>query len=197
MSIDFIFDKNVMSVMSDSINAANLKGVNLSESNYLNAVNQMVNDDDNSKIISDVALYGFPRKLPDELQNSIIISNVDLVFNKETNSFVSRGPIGISNLYDVSVNKFVDGYVEIEEGSNQGSFKIYLQPTSQQWFYFEYKSGVLQAISSSTPFNDALMSIKQEKRIKVDKETGNQYEFVISTRRKAIEFLRRMQPQME
>jgi hypothetical protein len=197
MSIDFIFDKNVMSVMSDSINAANLKGVNLSESNYLNAVNQMVNDDDNSKIISDVALYGFPRKLPDELQNSIIISNVDLVFNKETNSFVSRGPIGISNLYDVSVNKFVDGYVEIEEGSNQGSFKIYLQPTSQQWFYFEYKSGVLQAISSSAPFNDALMSIKQEKRIKVDKETGNQYEFVISTRRKAIEFLRRMQPQME
>ena len=197
ISINFNFDKNVMSVMSDSINAANLKGVNLSEGNYLNAVTQMLNTDDNSKLISDVALYGFPRKLPDELQNSIVISEVDLVFDKETNSFISRGPIGISNLYDVSVNKFVNGYVELEDGNNMGSFKIYLQPTSQQWFYFEYKSGVLQAISSSAAFNDALMSIKQEKRIKVDKETGNQYEFVISTRRKAIEFLRRMQPQIE
>jgi hypothetical protein len=41
------------------------------------------------------------------------------------------------------------------------------------------------------------MSIKQEKRIKMDTETGEQYEYVISTRRKAIEFLRTMQPENE
>ncbi|NOU47696.1 MAG: hypothetical protein HOO86_11635 [Bacteroidales bacterium] len=197
IALNFDFDKSVMSVMADSLNAANLKGVNLSEGNYISAVSQIVNQEEVNKVINDISLYGYPRKLPDELQKTIVISDVTMVYNHETNTFVSKGQIGIGNLYDASINKYVNGYVEFEKGKLSGGFKIYLQPNPEQWFYFDYKSGLLQAISSSNQFNTELMSIKQEKRIKIDKETGNQYEFVISTRRKAIEFLRSMQGEPE
>jgi hypothetical protein len=197
LTLDFSFDQKVMSVMSDSLNAVNLKAINLSEGNYVGAISQLISDEEAEKVISDISNYGYYRRLPQTLQKSIVISNVKMVFNRETNTFVSEGQIGISNLYDVSVNKYVNGYIELEKGKTSGSFKIYLQPTNQQWYYFDYKSGVLQAISSSGQFNNELMSIKQEKRIKMDTETGEQYEYVISTRRKAIEFLRTMQPENE
>ena len=195
LKINFNFDQTVMNIMSDSLNAANLKGVNLSQGNYLSAVSQILNAQESQKVFSDISLYGSPRKLPDALANPIVIADVNMVYNQESKTFTSKGPIGIGNLYGVSVNKYVNGYFEIEKGKSYDSFRLYLQPTAQQWFYFDFKGGVLQAISSSNDFNNELMAIKQEKRVSLNIETGEQYEYVISTRRKVVDFLRRMQPE--
>jgi hypothetical protein len=51
----------------------------------------------------------------------------------------------------------------------------------------------MQAISSNYEFNNLINDLKPESRTFKEKGMDDQYEFVISTRRKRIDFLRKMQ----
>jgi hypothetical protein len=197
LRFNFIFDSKLLEMMADSLNTTNQKALNLSEGNYSGAIKQLLNSQDAGKIENEIALYGYPRKVPDELQKTLVISEVHLKYQESTNSFISVGPIGISNINQTAINKYVNGYLEIEKGRTSSAFSLYLQLNSKQWYYFDFKNGVVQAISSSVEFNDNLMSISDKKRIKLDQTTGEQYEFVISTRRKVADFLNRMQAEIE
>jgi hypothetical protein len=197
LRFDFIFDSKLLEMMADSLNTTNQKALNLSEGNYTGAISGLLNSQDAGKIENEISLYGFPRKVPDELQKTLVISEVHLRYQESTNSFISIGPIGISNINQTAVNKYVNGYLEIEKGRTTSAFTLYLQLNSKQWYYFDFKNGVVQAISSSVEFNDNLMSISDKKRIKLNQATGDQYEFVISTRRKVADFLNRMQAEIQ
>lgn len=70
---------------------------------------------------------------------------------------------------------------------------MFLQPDANTYFYFNYRDGLLQAISSSTQFNDYLVNLKADKRVTTNRDTGEQYEFIISTDRKVSDFIRKMQ----
>jgi hypothetical protein len=50
----------------------------------------------------------------------------------------------------------------------------------------------MQSISSDTNYNITLSEIKEDKRVLHPKDEDNYYEYVISTKRKMVDFLRRM-----
>lgn len=170
-----------------------MPGINLLTTPYIQAVGHRMSQEDADRFRNDINLYGAPRRIPEGLDRSLVLADVKMKWNPETRSFVSYGPIGIANLFRNQVNKYVNGYLEIEKGKISDGFTLFLQPDANTYFYFNYRDGLLQAISSSTQFNDYLVNLKADKRVTTNRDTGEQYEFIISTDRKVSDFIRKMQ----
>ncbi len=191
--LNFLFDEKLMSMMADSMNAANLPGVALNQGNYPIALDRFIGQTEAERIANEIALYGAPRRIPEQLQKTIVFSDISLKWNPDSRSFISYGPVGVSNVNKTAVNKMIDGFVEIEKSRSADGISIYFMLNAKQWYFFNYRSGVMQALSSSELFNTELMKIKQEKRVQSDPKTGGRYEYIISTRRRMVDFLRKMQ----
>lgn len=191
--LSFIFDEKLINQIADSLIKTNLPGINLLTTPYIQAVGHRMSQEDADRFRNDINLYGAPRRIPEGLDRSLVLADVKMKWNPETRSFVSYGPIGIANLFRNQVNKYVNGYLEIEKGKISDGFTLFLQPDANTYFYFNYRDGLLQAISSSTQFNDYLVNLKADKRVTTNRDTGEQYEFIISTDRKVSDFIRKMQ----
>lgn len=193
LSLQFPFDEKLMSQMADSINAANLPGIALNQGNYLYAFAKNGPAVDVERVSNEIALYGAPRRVPEAYTKQWVISDLQLIWNSATRSFISSGPLSIANINRNQVNKNVEGFVEIEKARSGDAFSIYLMLNTKQWYFFNYQRGIMQAMSSSNQFNTDLMNIKQDKRVFSDPATGGRYEYIIATRRRMVDFLRKMQ----
>ena len=190
--LDFYFDDKALDMIADSLRVTNNQGGNMTEGLFPTFLRKNLEYNVAEKSITELALYGEIRKMPNSLKHSIIFSELNLYWDSYSRSYISKGKIGIGYIGGNVVNKYIDGYVQIEKGRTGSSISIYLMPTKKSWYYFNYKNGIMQVISSDNNFNGRLETIKSEKRILNPDSDLEYYEYVISTRRKSIDFLRKM-----
>jgi len=138
-------------------------------------------------------LYGQVRKMPDQLKHTILFSDVKLKWDAQTRSFISQGPIGIGYVNGQQINKYVSGYLQIEKTQSGAGVTFYLQVNKSQWYFFTYKNGIMQIISSDNALNDYIETLPGKSRILNENSDVDYYEFVISTRSKSVNFLREME----
>jgi len=151
------------------------------------------NDVDPTEFIEELALYGQIRRLPDLLKQSVIFSDLKLVWDSDSRSYYSNGKIGVGYLGGATINKYLDGYIQIQPAVAGSSVTIYLQPSPETWYFLSYKNGIMQVLSSDAAFNEKLETLKPEKRILNQNSDTQYYEFVISTKRKVVDFIREME----
>jgi hypothetical protein len=152
-----------------------------------------VNPEDARKYREDIQLYGIGRKIPQELRYTLFIADLNMVWNPSTHSYISKGDIGIANMGEVPINKYVNGYIEIGLRSAGDYMNIYLEVTKGLWYFFNYRNFIMQSISSDEEYNTLLLEMKEDDRIIKDRREEGDYELVISTKRKRIEFIREME----
>ena len=190
--IDFPFSDKAMDIIYDSLKIANLKGVNLSDKFYVNNLSKIVDANTLSQMKTEVSLYGAYKKVPAALQKSFVISKAKFVWNKILKSYISYGQVGITIFNGKQINKYVDAIIEIAPKSRGNMITIYLSLNKRQWVMFSYYNNLMQAVSSNINFNNVLIGIKPNKRVFKDKESGNEYEYIISTTRKKNNFIRKI-----
>jgi len=135
-------------------------------------------------------LYGEFKKLPDSFKKALVFNDLKMKWNNNSKSYQSFSKIGISNIYNKPINKYVDGKVELIKKRSGDILTIYLEINPNNWFFFTYTRGVMQAISSDIDFNAAITETKPDKR-KAKAEKGQEpYQFMYSTDRKKKDFLR-------
>ena len=191
--LNFYFDEPALEMMIDSLRMVNSVITNPGEGNFPLLLRKMLGYNRSAKLVTELSLYGQMEKMPKELEHSIIFSDLKMKWDSDRRSFISYGPIGIGYIAGVPVNKYVNGYVQIEKIRGSGSVEFYLQLSKDQWYYFNYQNGILQAISSDMSFNDYLTQLKPTKRVLNPESDTEYYEYVISTRRKVTDFLRKME----
>ena len=146
------------------------------------------------KIVSDLNSFGTVRRLPARLTYSILFSQLELIWNPVTASFVYKGDIGIFSIGDEVVNRVVPGYVEVErKPTGFGEIYMYFEMPGGEWYYFSYRNNILQTVSSNEGYNNEIMSMKEDKRKIQSKDEPFAYEFILSTKRKMIDFKRRIE----
>lgn len=189
---DFFFDEKLLKMLSDSLNSSNLQGIDLSDRNYKLALIKKIGNQPATELISEYSLYGSAKKIPDELLHTFVFTDVNFLWDASTTSFVSKGLIGIGNIIKDQINKYVNGYFEIRKRKTGDEINFFLELSKNEWYFFSYRNNVMQAISSNDDFNKRLVDLSPGARIlKIDK-FEDQYEFVISTLGKKINFVRRM-----
>jgi hypothetical protein len=191
-AIDFFFSEEVLKFFTDDLASNNLRATNLNDVVYKSGLTALVGQQQAARLISEVSTFGVYRKFPEELDRTIVLSDLSLGWDENLRSFVSSGPIGISNIRSEPVNKYTSGYVEIGKRRNGDILNVYLELTPSLWYFFSYSNGVMQAISSNKAFNDALTAIKESNRRLKVKDNQPAYQFIVSTNEKRNTFMRKM-----
>ncbi len=189
---DFFFNEEALKVFADAVNASSSKGIDVAGINYTRALREFAGKDEANKIITELSLYGQYRKFPDILDHTIVLSGLQMSWNKELRSYISKGPIGINNLGKLPVNKQVNGYVEIGKRRSGDIINLYFEPVENQWYYFTYSNGTMQVISSNKAFNDKLLGLKSNQRVIKGERGQPSYQFILGTGEKKAVFLRKM-----
>ena len=86
---------------------------------------------------------------------------------------------------------WIDGKVEIIKKRSGDIINIYIEIDKNNWYFFTYTRGMMQAISSDTDFNTAIQETKPDKRKSKPEKGQEPYQFMYSTERKKVDFLRK------
>jgi hypothetical protein len=197
MGMDFFIADNVMAVMSaEADSMPTLAATDQSRPAYARNVIELIGRQKYEAMRSEQSLFGTSRSYPAELKHTLLFNELKLVWNGESNSWVSTGKIGIASINGVPVNKRVDGLIEIQIKRSGDIMDIYLQLDRRTWYYFGYTRGVMQVHSSNSEFLDKVQKLKAtDRRMKVT--TGESYIYMISTDVKKNAFLKRYREIMD
>lgn len=196
MAIDFFFDNSIIKLMSEKFEAStSMQPVPFGRNEYERALMQYLGKKEADKLISQVNLYGAFKKIPDQLEHTLFLSDIKLKWNPRTKSFTSYGPIGIGLIQKNQLNKYAKGVIEIIQKKSGDYLNIYLEDDNNNWYFFSYGTGTMMAISSDEKFNSAIKELKPDKRkLEKDKNDKNSapYQFTIGTLSKKASFINKM-----
>ncbi len=189
--LDFFFADNAMDDMG-KIMAENAVGdpVDFERDTYQRGLRELIGTEEADRLISTVTLTGQFKKFPQELEKRFFLTDVNMKWNPESESYQSVGKIGIGNIGKRQVNVKVTGKVEVVVG-RVPEINIYLEADNKTWWYFKYSRNVLQAFSSDDDFNAKISDLKTDKRkLKVGRGEAP-YSFMLSSKRRKDDFLRK------
>lgn len=192
LGLDFMFNDDAMKSMAELISGnPTLQPTVDTRVTWVRGMKEILGIEKADKLISEFSLYGAPKRIPQELQQTLFLSDVKLYWDKDNQSFKSKGPIGIGFIGKETISRQVKGYFEIQRKRGSEVFNLYLESDNATWWYFNYSRGIMQSISSDNKFNDAINNMKPEKRVAESKGDTPPYEFMLSTDRKKAEFIKK------
>ena len=191
--IDFFFDSDALGFLNQSILTSTLSGMDPGDPLFTNGLQYLLGESDAQRLLSELNLYGTFRKFPRELSQTMILSDIRMIWNHTTRSFTSTGPIGIVTLNSQLVNRYVEGHIELVRRRTGGdALSLYFQTSPTEWYFFTYSAGIMQAISSNEEFNSQVMNLRDDRRTLKSRGDEEPYQFIISTAQQRNAFLRRM-----
>jgi hypothetical protein len=197
LGLDFHIADNIINIMAGEVDSMpNLPAVDLNSTFYQKSIIELIGREKYDAMKSELGLFGTLKESPAALKHTIMLNELKLKWDNESNSWISVGKIGIASINNTQVNKRVDGLIELQIKRSGDIFDMYLQLDRRTWYYFGYTRGVMQILSSNGGFLDRMMKLKPaERRLKV--ASGESYIYMVSTDVKKNTFLRRYRELME
>ncbi len=191
LGIDFYIADDIIQVMAAEIDSMpSLEAVDVNNPLYVKSLINLMGKAKYDALKSEASLFGTPKETPAEIKHTILFNELTLRWDDENNSWVSVGKIGIGSINGRSVNKRVDGMLELQIKRSGDILDFYFQLDRRTWYYFGYTRGVMQMHSSNNEFLDLMKKLKPNER--EAKSSGkDSYIYMVSTDVKKNTFLRR------
>lgn len=188
---DFFFDSRALREMAKQLEEDNdLDRHDFDNEWYQKNLKEILGESQGLKMISDLSFYGEFKKFPKELEKSLVLSEVRMRWNPNSEAYESVGKIAIGNIEKRQINKLVDGKIQIKKRRSGDIMVIYLELNNKDWYFFNYQSEIMQAVSSNNDFNQRILDVKGGKN-KLDRSKGQaRYRFILSNKSKKTAFLR-------
>lgn len=194
ISLSFPFNEDALDKMAKHIvEYPDVEPVDLNTAMYEQSLRETVGLVKSDKAISDLSIHGKIKKMPDELNVTMYLANVDFSWDASQNAYISKGKIGVANLFKKQVFKQLEGKVVIHKRKTGDEISVYLQMDENNFYYFNYKRGLMQAYSTNTDFNTVIEETKKDKTKFKGKKEEEDYQYMLSTKTKAIGFRRKFQ----
>jgi hypothetical protein len=129
--------------------------------------------------------------LPKELRQTIVFSDVNMVWNPKTRSYRNQGKIGVLSILGKPINRQFDGYIEISRKRSGDIMDVYIKVNDNLWYYFGYTTGVMQVLSTNRAFNEPIQALKVDKRTTQPEKNQIGFVYMVSTNQKKEMFIRR------
>ncbi|MEI7492197.1 MAG: hypothetical protein WCK92_12415 [Bacteroidota bacterium] len=194
LSMDFPFSDEAMQNLSSALVSTNLKGLTIDQTPFNEALKLVLDPKELERFKNEISLTGRLRKFPEELEKTMFFGDINLHWDTTSRSWLSSGPIGIATIGKNQVYRYVSGQMEFTKKRNGDEFTFYLQLTGQDWYFFNFRNNILQALSSDLTFNDKIINARKSKaeQKKADKQAKG-FTYTISTERKKRDFLRKFE----
>jgi hypothetical protein len=190
LGLDFMFNRECQRIMADKIANhfppldAIYYGVE-----YEKALIELIGKEKTTKALQDLNLYGTFKKMPKELEKTLMLSDVKLTWNPSSGSYRYKGFIGISSTGEFQINKSMFGMIELQKKRNGDRLNIYFEPSDNVWFFYTYQRGIMASFSSEDGYNSAIREMKPDKRKAKSNKDGD-YQYILSTEIKKRNFVR-------
>lgn len=189
---DFFFTDVALKKMAKKLEeTTSLDPVKIDRPTFEKGLREVLGKTEGDKLIAQINLQGGIKKMPDAMKKPLVFNDIKFKWDNESNSYKSFGKLGISNIDNKQINKYVNGKVQLIKKRSGDVLTVYLEVDRNTWYFFTYTRGLMQAISSDAEFNAAIQEVKPDKRkLKVGKRQ-EPYQFMYSTERKKKDFLRK------
>lgn len=171
LGVGFQIPEKLMTIMIRDIET---NGFDAPESNYEgdyfpNALAEFVPDDkDLDKVNKELLQYN-RLFLPKDITNqySIIFGHVPMVWNKDVQSFLSKGStLGLAYVNGTPINKQTKAHVEFRMTRQADEMNIYIESAGGNYYYFNYRitegKGAVSIFSNNTNFMEAYNGMKKK-----------------------------------
>jgi hypothetical protein len=191
-ALDFFFDESLMKYMTEQLQEwPSLQAMDISKTNYEKSIKEIMGLEESDKVISELNLTGQLKKLPQELQRTFYFADVTFKWDDVEESFISEGPIGIASIGKKQIFRYVKGKIELQRSRSADILRIYLQLDGENWYFFEYKLGLMNITASDKEFNVIVTELKDDKR-KTKDEEGNKFALqLVASKKKRNDFVDR------
>ena len=192
MLIDFFFDENALRNISKKLQQASaLDPAKLDRPTFEKGLREVIGKTEADKLIAQVFIFGEFKKLPEELRKALVLNDIKFKWDDVNKRYKSISKIGIGNIGKEQVNKYVDGKIEIVKKRSGDVLNIYLEIDKNNWYFFNYTRGMMQTISSDADFNTIIQETKPDKRKSKAEKGQEPYQFMYSSEKKKIDFVRK------
>ncbi|MCF6365599.1 MAG: hypothetical protein L3J35_05290 [Bacteroidales bacterium] len=174
--MDFFFSKKALDILTEKLKLnISLSAVQVQNNTYKKTMSQLLGVEETEKMLSEMSINdGKPKKFPDKLKKTIVFTNLAFKWDAESKSFKSIGKIGISNIGNQMINKYVNGYIQIRKRRTGDKIFIYLETSEKEWFFFTFSGGIMRTLSSVSEYNQTIADLKTKyKKQKTEKGIFN------------------------
>lgn len=164
-ALDFHFDPGAMKRLNEQIELwPGLSPVDIGKTPYEKSIREILGLEASDKVISELNLNGQFKKVPDQMVNGFYFADVKFEWDDIEESYRSVGALGIATMGKKQVFRYVKGKIEIVKRRSGDIYRMYLELDPENWYYFEYKLGIMNVISTDKEFVGLLQEVKDEKR---------------------------------
>ena len=191
LALDFFISDKTINIMGGEIDSiTTLSAVDMSRKTYTKGLAELIGAEKARDFTSEIGLL---KELPNELVHTILLTDLKLKWDDETNSYRSYGKIGIGNIMNTQINKLVDGHLEIIKKRSGDTFDMFLKIDDETFYYFGYTRAVMQTLSSNLYYIESVKILKPNQR-KINVKSGEtSYIYMLAVDRKFRLFLRRFE----
>jgi hypothetical protein len=189
--INFPFEEAALKRMYEQIEQwPNLLPVDVAKTKYEKGLIEFLGTEKSDKLISELNLSGQLKRVPEELQSTFYFADLKWAWNAVDETFSTVGPIGIASMDKKQLFRYVKGKIEIERRRNADVMRIYVELDAGNWYYFEYKLGIMNVMSGDKEFLNIITAVKDDKR--KFEENNVKYTFQhIASKKKRDDFVAR------
>ncbi|MDB4534650.1 hypothetical protein N9242_07250, partial [Vicingaceae bacterium] len=191
---DFFFNDDALKKMTKQLQeASSLDPAKLDRPTFEKGLREIVGSVEGDKLIAQANLNGEFKKVPKSLEKTIVFNDLKMRWDQESKSFKSFGKIGLSNIQNKQINKYVTGHVQLVKKRSGDILTIYIEVDRNNWYFFSYTRGIMQAISSNSDFNSAITETKPDKRKSKGTKVQGPYQYMYSSAKKKKDFIRKFE----
>ena len=152
ITLDFFFSGEALSLMARQADSLPNESVEGSAYFFNRGLNEFLGIQEAENFRGRIDIDGNLARIPDELQKALVLSDISLKWDKESRSYRSQGKIGIAYINGMPVHKLFTGYLEITKRRSGDYLDLYIELSPDNWYYFGYTRGVMQAFSTNPEF---------------------------------------------
>lgn len=189
--LDFPMEESATKRISEQLELwPNLLPVDISKTQYEKGLTELLGTEQSDKLISELSLGGQLKKVPEELQKFLYLADVRMYWDVVDETWQSTGSIGIANMGKKQLFRYVKGKIEIERSRSADVLRLYIELDPANWYFFEYKAGIMSVSTSDQEMTKVLTEVKDDKR---KFEVNNvKYQWVLlATKKKRDDFVER------
>jgi hypothetical protein len=125
---------------------------------------------------------------------TFLFSKVPMEWNQEYQSFIStKQKLPLASVEGEMLNRVFTCYIEVRMPfDDDDRLYLYLQAPSGNYYFFGFKQGIMDVVSSNTTFNEVVAGLKDKERI-FKMPDGNTYEIQLVEQGRAQSFVSRIQ----
>ena len=191
LSLDFLFHRKAAKLIYKRIKKSSLsEKVDQSSALHQRRLKELVGNKQLKK-------YNRKKKkgrrfIPDELKHSFYFPQLNLEWNKKSASFLSPQRIPLGNINGRKIDRLINGIVEFRPHALGDEINIYIEISSNDYYYINYRRGVMKLISTNKEFNNFIANSPMRlSSLSGNSETGS-FRYEIGNLKQMQKFLNRI-----